>query len=132
MNTGSGSQIENEVGLSYRLFVVLHHDDRVPQIAQSLERLQQSPVVTLMESDGWFIQHVQHAGQLASDLSGQANALCFASGQSSSLTIQRQVVQSDGHHESEPGVDFLQDLDRYHLFSRGQRQVLEEGECGLD
>jgi hypothetical protein len=47
--------IYDKICFSYSLFVVLHDDHGIAQIAQPFERLEQSNVIALMEPDAWLI-----------------------------------------------------------------------------
>ena len=38
------------------------HDDGVAEVAEFLECVQQSSVVSRVQADGGFVQHIQHAG----------------------------------------------------------------------
>jgi hypothetical protein len=51
------------VGRLDRLLVVFHHDHGVAQIAQLLERAEQSAVVALVQADRGFIEDVHHPGE---------------------------------------------------------------------
>ena len=69
---GAGSDVDDEVGQADGLLVVFDHDDRVAEVAQSLERGDQSAVVALVQSDRRLVQHVEHArrGSCRSDWPG--------------------------------------------------------------
>ena len=57
---------------------MFHNDDRVPRVAQSLQRFEQTPIVTRVQPDTRLIEHVEHADQSETDLTRQPNALRFA------------------------------------------------------
>ncbi len=57
-------QIDHVIGALNRLGIVFHHQHRIAQIAQALERIEQPAVVSRMQADRRFIEHVQHAPQL--------------------------------------------------------------------
>ena len=59
---------------------MFHHNDRVAQVAQFLERTDEAGVVALMEADARLIEDIKHVDQLRTDLCGQTDALAFASG----------------------------------------------------
>ena len=50
-----GSQIDDIVGSTNRILIVLDHQHGVAKIAQVFERQQQAIVVAMMQSDRWFI-----------------------------------------------------------------------------
>src|SRR5262249_7619426 len=68
------TNVDDVVGDTDRLLVVLYDDDRVPEVAQPQQRVDQAPVVSLMETDRWFIEDVEHADQTAADLRRQPDA----------------------------------------------------------
>ena len=70
------------------------HDHRVTQVAQSRQRAEQALIVALMQSDRGFVEHVHHADQARTDLAGQTDALCFATGQRVGLAFQGEVIQA--------------------------------------
>ena len=76
------------------VLVMLHHDQRISQIAQALERSQELCVIALMQADGGLVQDIEHAHQAGADLRGQADALCFAAGEGGRRARQREVGQA--------------------------------------
>ena len=60
---------------------MLDDDQRVAEVAEMMQRGDQTLVVTLMQPDGRLIEHVHHADQTRADLRGQTNALRLAAGQ---------------------------------------------------
>ena len=71
----AGAEVEQVVGRLDHLAVVLDEDQRVAQVAELLQRLEQPAVVARVQADRRLVEHVQHAGQAAADLAGQADAL---------------------------------------------------------
>jgi len=55
-----------------------------------------------MKADGRLVEDVQHAGQPAADLAGEADTLRLAAGQRRRPAIQRQVVETDVDEELHP------------------------------
>ena len=78
VHAGARPQIDHMVGLANRIFVVLHHDHRVAEIAQVRERIEQALVVALMQADRWLIENVHDADQPGADLAREPDALGFA------------------------------------------------------
>jgi hypothetical protein len=74
---------------------MLHHDDRVAEVAQVLQRFQQALIVALVQADGGLVEHVEHAGQAGADLRGEPDALAFAARQRAGGARQRQVIEAD-------------------------------------
>src|SRR5918997_3418261 len=59
------SDVDDVVGRTYGLFVVLYDDERVPEIPQLLQGRQEPPVVPLVQPDGGFVEHVQDTDEAA-------------------------------------------------------------------
>ena len=61
VDTGTRSHIHNVVRLPHGVFIMLHHDQGIAQIAQAFHRGDQLVVVALVQTDAGLIQHIQHA-----------------------------------------------------------------------
>ena len=92
-----------------RVLVVLDDDDRVAEVAQVLQRVEQARIVALVQADRGLVEHVEHAGQARADLRGEADALALAARQRAGVARQRQIVEADIVQEAQPLADFLQD-----------------------
>ena len=73
--SGTGAEVNDHIRLSHGLFIMFDDNDRVTYVAQALQRFQQALIVAVMESDGRFVQNVEHTYQTRADLAGQANPL---------------------------------------------------------
>jgi hypothetical protein len=106
---------------------VLDHDDRVADIAQVLERVEQPGIVALVQADGGLIKHVEHAGEAGADLRGEPDALALAARQRAGIARQRQVIEADIVEELQPVADFLEDAhgDLVLLVIELRRQLIE-------
>ena len=76
--TGTGTDVNQIVGIEHSVLVVLHHDDGVANVSQFLQGLNQPVVVPLVEADARLIQDVKHPSELRSNLCGQTDALSLA------------------------------------------------------
>jgi len=76
--TGARPDVDDEVGQANGLLVVFDDDHRVAEVAQTLERGDQSSVVTLVQADRRLVQDVEHADEVAADLAGEADPLGLA------------------------------------------------------
>ena len=101
------ADVDHPVRAADRVLVVLDDEDRVAQLAEVLEGVDEAVVVALVQADGRLVEHVQHADQAAADLAGQADALRLAAGQRGGRAAQRQVVEADVAEERQAGVDLL-------------------------
>ena len=94
VHTGTGADVHDIVRAAHGVLVVLHHDDRIAKVAQVFERGNQLVVVALVQADAGLVQHIQHTGQGAADLGGQADALALAAGQRARRPGQREIIQT--------------------------------------
>ena len=63
------------------VLVVFDHDHRVPQVAETVQRVDETPVVTLVQTDARFVEHVQGPDETGTDLAGETYALGLAAGE---------------------------------------------------
>ena len=106
----AGTHIDDKIGFADGVFVVFDHNHAVAQVAQAFEGGEQAVVVALVQADGGFVQNVHYAGQSAADLTGEADALGFATGKGFGGAGEIQVIQSDVDQEAEPLGDFFEDF----------------------
>ena len=97
---GAGAEVEQIIGGGDHFAVVLDQDQRVAEVAQVLQGLEQPAIVARVQADGRLVEDVEHAGQAAADLAGQANALRFAAGQ----RRRRPAQASDNPGRHRPGI----------------------------
>ena len=105
--TRAGADVDDVVGGADRVFVVLDDDQGVAQVAQPDERVDQPPVVALVQADARLVEHVQDADQARADLRGQPDALRLATGQAAGRPGQREVLEADVEQEPQPFADLL-------------------------
>ena len=103
----SRADVDDVVGCSNGLLVVLDDQHRVAQVAQAQQRVEEASVVSLMEADGGLVEDVQHAHEPAADLARQPDALRFPTGQRGGRASQAEVVEPDVPEEPHAGVDLL-------------------------
>jgi hypothetical protein len=58
VDPGSRPHVDDVIGAQDRFLVVLHHQHRVPEVAQALETLEEAGVVPLVQAYGGFIKNV--------------------------------------------------------------------------
>lgn len=88
------------VGAAEGFLVVLDHQQGVPLVAQGGQGVEQTLVVARVEADGGFVEDVENAAQVGSELGGEPDALGFASGKGVGRAIQLQVAESHFLHET--------------------------------
>ena len=104
---GTRADVDHPVGVVDGVLVVLDDDQRVAQVLQPDQRLDQPPVVPLVQTDRRLVQHVQHADQAGADLGREPDPLRLTTGQRAGRPAQRQVVQADVEQEPQPLADLL-------------------------
>ena len=53
------TDINEIVGSEDRILIVLNDDNSVPNVAQITKCFNETIIVLLVESDGWFVQHIE-------------------------------------------------------------------------
>ncbi len=76
--SGSGPQVEDVVGRLHHLRVVLHHQDRVAQVAQLMQDADEPRRVARVQPDGRLVQHIAGSHQARPEAGGELNALRLA------------------------------------------------------
>src|SRR5690606_36231539 len=106
--------------------VVLDDDERVPEVAQARERLDEATVVALVQADARLVEDVEDAHEAGADLRREPDALRLAAGQRRGRALEREVVETDVEQEPEARVDLLEDLCRDRALARAQLERPEE------
>ena len=83
MHARADAEIDQVIGAADRVFVVLHHDHGVADIAQMPQSFWQPGVIALVQPNGRFVQNVKDARQPRSNLRCQPNSLAFSARQGS-------------------------------------------------
>ena len=107
MNAGARADVHDIIRGAHRFLVVLDDDQRVAEIAQTLQRIEQLCVVALVQTDARFVENIQHADQPAADLRRKADALALAARKRRRAARKRQVAEADVDQKSEPRVKLL-------------------------
>src|SRR5579872_5070109 len=101
------TKIDHVVSAADCFFVVLHHEDGVPEIAQGFKRGNQAVIVAVMQSYRRLVEHVEDAPQPGADLRRQANALSFAAGKSCRRAVERDISETHIVEKRQALDDFL-------------------------
>src|SRR5688500_366242 len=75
------TKVDQVIGGTHRLVIVLDNDDSVAEIAELREGREQSGIVALVQADRRLVEDVQHADESRSDLRGESNALRLTTGE---------------------------------------------------
>ena len=123
---GARADVDQPIAFPDRVLVMLDDDERVAQIAQLFQRLDQPVVVALVQADRRLVEDVQDARQTRADLGGQSDALRLATGQRSRRPFQRQIIQPDVEQETQARLHLAQHAAGDHLLAFAQGQRIEE------
>ena len=126
------THVDDLVRFHHHVLVVLHDQDGVSHVAESLQGGNQADVVPLVEADGRLVEDVQDAHQPRADLRGKADPLPLASGEAPRRPLQAQVIHADVEEEAEPLADLLHHPFRHLRLLRGQRDRHQKVEAGTD
>src|SRR5215203_4280615 len=124
----AGAEIHHVIGRADRLLVVLDDDDGVAQVAEAVQRAEQRTVVALVQPDGRLVEHVQHTGQVRSNLRGQPDALALPAGERRRAASEREIADADLVEEPQAILDFPQDAVRDHPLAIRQLDAVEHVE----
>ena len=103
------ANVHDMIGREHGVLVVLDHDQRIAEVAQTLKGREQLVVVALMQADGRLVEDIQHAHERRADLRGEADALALAARQRAGRARERQIFQTDRPKEAEAVHDLLDD-----------------------
>ena len=104
---------------------MLDHDDRVADVPQAQQGIDQFAVVTLVQPDGRLVQHVQDTDQPAPDLGGQPDALGLSAGQGAGIAVQRKIIEPDVHQELQARPHLSQHPVGDQVVPLGKRKVFD-------
>src|SRR5918993_3209914 len=93
--TGTRPEVDDMVGSLDGVLVMLHDDDRIPQIPEPAKRCQQTLVVPLMQPDARLIEDVENAHEAGADLGSEADALGLSARQRRGDPSEREIVETN-------------------------------------
>ena len=103
------TDVDDPVGGRNGVLVVLDDDDRVAQVAQSGQGLDQPVVVALVEADRRLVQDVENSDQPGADLCCQPDTLRLTTRQGAGRTVKRKIVQTHIEQKAQASLDLLDD-----------------------
>ena len=89
---------------------MLDDDDGVALVAQLLERVDESLIVALMQSDAGLVEDVEHVDELRANLCSQTDALALTARECCRLAVEREIVKAHVEEERHAGPQLLDDL----------------------
>ena len=100
------ANIDNPIRHLNGFLVVLHHNQGVSEVSEFDQRVNQAPVISLVESDTWLVQNVQHTGQPGPNLGCQTDALGFATRERARRSSHTEVAQAHLEQKLQTRADF--------------------------
>ena len=119
---GARPHVDDVVGGAHRLLVVLDDDHGVAEVAQAEQRVDEAPVVALVQADRGLVEDVEHADERRADLRGQADALRLAAGERRRGALQVEVADADVVEEAQPLGDLLDHAPADEALGLGERE----------
>src|SRR5207253_9754155 len=104
----------------------------VAEVTQRCKRVQQTAIVSRVQTNRRLIEHVKHAAQLRSDLCGQTNALSFTARKSCRSAIQCQISETNRFQKSQARPDLAQYQSGDLILALIQLHLLKSFNCVLD
>ncbi len=108
LDSGARPEIDEVVGRSHGVFIVLDHDNGVALPGQPAQGCQQPVIIARVQPDRRLVQNVKDPDQPRTHLTGEPDSLRLAAGERRSGPIEGQVMQSDVDQERQPRTDLLQ------------------------
>ena len=124
--------VDEPVRLAHGVFIVLHHDHGVADVAQPGERLQQTVIISLVQADRGLVEDVEHAHKARPDLRGEPDALRLPTGERRRTAVERQVTDTNVVQKRQALNDLAEDPLGNQAFGLGQLERLRPGDRLLD
>ena len=126
---GAGPEVDDPVGRPHHLLVVLDDENGVAHVAKLLERVDEPPVVALVEPDRRLVEDVENADELRPDLRRKPQPLRLTARQGLGGTVELEVADTDVLEEREPLAYLLEDPPADQLFGLRQPELVDEAQC---
>ncbi len=107
---GAGAEIDDRIGGFDRVGIVLDDQNRVAEVAQRFEDVDQALGVARMQTDRRLVEHVERADEMRAERRGELDALGFAAGERGGEAVEREVVEADFVEELEARANFVEDF----------------------
>lgn len=123
---GAGADVDHPIRCADGVLVVFDDDQRVPEIAQPGESVDQPAVVALVQTDRRLVEHVEDTDETGADLGGEPDSLGFTTGQGGGGASESEVVEAHVEQEAEPCLHFLEDLTGDRRFAGAESEAVQE------
>ena len=124
---GAGTEVEEVVGGTDDVGVVLDDEDGVAEVAEVFHDADELGGVAGVEADGGLVEDVEGADEAGAERGGELNALRFAAGEGGGEAVEGEVVEADLLEKVGALADFFKDLAGDFHLGGGKGEAIEEG-----
>ena len=128
----SRPDVEHPVGGEHDLRVVLHYEQGVAGVAQSMQHVDHAAHVARVQPDARFVEHEEGIDERGAERRGEIDALHFAPAQGSRLAIESEVAEAYAHEIAQAGADLVEEEGGSLVHRRRQMDQFEEAGAGVD
>ena len=105
---GIGSDVDDIVGSTHHLLIMLDDNNCVAQVPQAMDDTDEALSITLVQTDTRFVQDVERAYEAAPELRRESHTLALPTGEGAGETVKGQIAQADLIEESQARADLMQ------------------------
>src|SRR5262245_17002263 len=98
----TGPKINHMIRSLDHFLIMFHDKHRVAKVSELFQGFNQFQVVALVKTDARFVQNIQYADELRTDLGCQSDSLPLTSRKSPSRPVERKVTEADVHQKLKP------------------------------
>src|ERR1035437_4799426 len=117
------------IGGAEHIGVVLNHNNRIAQVAQLFEDVDEARRVAGVQADGRLVEHIERAHQLRTERGGQLDALRLAAGERGGKAVEGNVFEADRIEKTQPLANLVQDWPGNLLLHRREFERAKEFLC---
>ena len=104
---GIGSDVDDVVGSTHHLLIMLDDDNCIAQVSQTVNDTDEALGITLVEADTRFVQDVERAYEATSELRRESHALALPTGEGAGESVKGQITQADLIEEGQARADLM-------------------------
>ena len=120
VDTRSWAEIDDMVGRTHGVLVVLDHQERVTAVSKISQDAKEFLIVAGMKTDGGFIEDIENALKVGAELGGQTDSLGFPARKSRGGAVEIEIVETHFPKEGKALKDFGLDIAHDGGFSWGE------------
>ena len=102
-----GTDVDDVVGSTHHLLIMLDDNNRVPQVSQTVDDTDEALGITLVEADTRFVQDVERAYEATSELRRESHPLALPTREGAGESVKGQITQADLIKEGQARADLM-------------------------